>query len=154
MDIIVYNIYRIEYRRKIFIKMFLTKSEFDKIRPLQWCLKDFGGKLYNTTLSKTETELFWIDFMRHVFAPKFKQQFGVQSIPNFDQTQPVILTNDLELKLPDLLETAMYYGNNQTLPFSFSIDISHTFVFVVAMIIMFLLLIVAYLVKPSKSNFI
>ena len=102
--------------------MRLTKQEFARIRPLQWVLREYGGVAYNSPVDQTSTRLFWLDFMRYVFAPKYAAQRGVTSINGFDTTQPVMLTDDLNLKLPTMLETAMYFANNQTLP-------SQTFVF-------------------------
>lgn len=96
--------------------MRLTGQEFARIRPLQWVLREYGGVAYNSPADQTSTRLFWLDFMRYVFAPKYAAQRGVTSINRFDTTQPVLLSDDLNLKLPTMLETAMYFANNQTLP--------------------------------------
>lgn len=118
--------------------MKLTLEEFNRIRPLQWHLKNYANKVYNTTINQTDTQLFWLDFMRFVFAPKFKSQYGITEITAFDQTQPVLVTDDLELVLPTDIETAMYYANNKTRPFKFSLNISKT----IAMIVGILLIVV------------
>lgn len=102
--------------------MRLSRQEFARIRPLQWVLREYGGVAYNSPADQTSTRLFWLDFMRNVFAPKYASQRGVTSINEFDATQPVMLSDDLNLKLPTMLETAMYFANNQTLP-------AQTFVF-------------------------
>lgn len=123
--------------------MHLTWQEFAKIRPLHWQLKYVGDMVYNTPASDVETELFWLDFIRLIFAPKYKQQYGVTSIQNFDQTQPVLITDSLELILPVEMETAMYYANNKTLPaFRFQTPFKQITVLIVAIVLM--LILVAY----------
>lgn len=121
--------------------MRLTRAEFNRIRPLQWNLKQYGHKVYNTPMTQTETQLFWLDFIRLVFAPKFKRQYGITRIPTFDQTQPVLLTDDLNLVLPASLETAMYYANNPTVPMSFSINVSQLSALVVGIVLILGLLV-------------
>lgn len=121
--------------------MKLTRSEFARIRPLHWQLKYVGNMVYNTPASDVETELFWLDFMRLIFAPKYKQQHGVTNIQNFDQTQPVLITDSLEILLPVQLETAMYYANNSTEPFRLRLPFSQLAVFVLAIIIMLTLVV-------------
>lgn len=96
--------------------MRLTNQEFALIRPLQWVLCEYGNVVYNTPVDQTSTRLFWIDFMRYVFAPKYGTQCGITSINDFDTTQPVLLSEDMNLKLPTILETAMYFSNNQRFP--------------------------------------
>ncbi|KAG8362560.1 pif-6 [Fopius arisanus] len=134
--------------------MRLTPEEFKKIRTLHWTVREVGDKLYNTTSNETDTALFWFDFMRNIFAVKFAQQSGVQLITDFDQTQPVLLSDDLQLHLPPQLETAMYYCHNKTLPFIFSINITHTNVFIMGMAILTIILIIDISAKPSLPPFI
>lgn len=134
------------------IAMRLTLDEFKKIRKLQWNLRSFGNKTYNTTINQTETQLFWLDFMRNVFAPKFKKQFGLTYISDFDQTQPVLLTDDLELKLPTQLETAMYFANNVTPPVTFAFNISQSIVTGLAIVTLIIILIL-HVLYSKKINF-
>lgn len=115
--------------------MQLTLEEFNRIRPLQWRLRVYAGKAYNTPVDETQTQLFWLDFIRLVFAPKFKQQNGITKILQFDQTQPVLMTDDLNLILPTQMETAMYFANNKTLPMKFSIPVNQIVILVVAVTI-------------------
>lgn len=132
--------------------MKLTSEEFKRIRPLQWSLKSFGKHVYNTTINQTETQLFWLDFMRLIFAPKFKTQFGIPSMENFDITQPVMITDDLELQLPTLVETAMYFANNKTLPMQFAVDIDQLFS-VIGSIFLIIALIIAEHFTSKKIKF-
>lgn len=132
--------------------MKLTLEEFKRIRPVQWYLKNYGKYVYNTTINQTETQLFWLDFMRLVFAPKFKTQFGITSLADFDITQPVLITDDLELKLPTQLETAMYFANNKTPPVNFSININQMLVMIVCIAI-FIVLIVGEHFVSKKIQF-
>lgn len=115
--------------------MQLTLEEFIRIRPLHWHTRVYGGKTYNTPVDEIQTQLFWIDFLRLVFAPKFKSQNGVQQINNFDYTMPVLITDDRRLVLPTQMETAMYFANNQTLPMKFSIPIKQITILVLAIVI-------------------
>lgn len=104
------------YRLAVVI-MRMTSEEFARIRPLQWVLRDYGGVAYNSPVDRTSTRLFWLDFIRCVFAPKYKAQRGVTSIHTaFDTSQPVMLSDGLDLKLPTMMETAAYFADNQTLP--------------------------------------
>lgn len=124
--------------------MKLTRAEFAKIRPLQWQLKYVGDMVYNTPASDVETELFWLDFMRLVFAPKYKLQNGVTDIRNFNQTQPVLITDSLELILPTQLESAMYYANNTTTPFRMQLPFRQLPVLIVAIIVLFIIVVVDF----------
>lgn len=121
--------------------MFLTRDEFERIRPLQWTLQNYGNKVYNTIGSRTETQLFWLDFMRLVFAPKYRKQYGIMTIQNFDKTQPVLLSDDLELIVPADIEMAMYYANNTTLPMNFVINTSQLVAMIVAFVAIAILII-------------
>lgn len=125
--------------------MKLTNEEFKRIRQLQWGLNEIGGKMYNTPSDSSQTQLFWLDFMKLVFAPKFKKQFGITHIDHFDVTQPVLMEDNLNLKLPTQLETAMYYANNTTLPMKFSIGISQTITFIVALVVLVALIVLNYM---------
>ncbi|AUQ44018.1 putative Ac68-like protein [Esparto virus] len=122
--------------------MKLTLDEFNLIRPLQWTLVNYGNKVYNTTVDQIETQLFWLDFIRLIFAPKYKLQVGITSISNFDQTQPVLLTDDLELFLPTQLETAMYFANNQkSPPMRYALNINQLIILIIGIILMIILFI-------------
>lgn len=132
--------------------MRLTPEEFNRIRPVQWSLKNYGYKVFNTTINQTETKLFWLDFMRLVFAPKFKKQNGITEISIFDLTQPVLITDDLDLLLPTNLETAMYYANNTTLPMKFMVNISKTFILILSIVMIFIL-IALNIIYGERLNF-
>lgn len=121
--------------------MFLTRDEFNRIRPLQWTIQNYGNTVYNTINGRTETQLFWLDFMRLVFAPKYTLQNGIITIDNFDQTQPVLLTDDLELILPNDIDLAMYYANNTTLPMKFIINIPKLIVLVMVLLTFIILIV-------------
>ncbi|KAI5630630.1 pif-6 [Venturia canescens] len=125
--------------------MKLTIEEFKRIRPLQWCLKEVDGKVYNTTINQTQTRLFWIDFMRLVFAPKYARQRGVTHIGDFEPDMPVLITNDLQLELPSVLETAMYYANNQTLPKIFSVSIPQLFILIIGIVFLLGILVLGHI---------
>ena len=108
--------------------------------------------MMNTPINQTFTQLFWLDFMRNVFAEKFKNQTGIQSIANFDITTPVLLSDDLELRLPTLLETVAYYANNKTPPVTFEIPISQTIVYILSMLFFAIVTIVALVRNPSSLD--
>jgi len=121
--------------------MKLSEHEFNLIRPLQWTLVNHGAKVYNTTANPTQTRLFWFDFMRLIFAPKFKKQYGITRVDNFDSTQPVLLTDDLELRLPTQIETICYFANNMdTLPMKFSTHITKSMTLIIAIILIILII--------------
>ncbi|ATZ81517.1 Ac68-like protein [Drosophila innubila nudivirus] len=121
--------------------MKLSEHEFNLIRPLQWTLVNHGSKVYNTTANPTQTRLFWFDFMRQIFAPKFKKQYGITRVDNFDSTQPVLLTDDLELRLPTQIETICYFANNMdTLPMKFSTHITKRLTLIIAIILIILII--------------
>ncbi|ATY70253.1 Ac68-like protein [Tomelloso virus] len=127
--------------------MKLTLEEFNRIRSVQWRMINYGKKVYNTTINQTETKLFWLDFMSLVFAPKFKTQYGVPSIAEFDITQPVLLTDDLELQLPTQIETAMYFANNTSIPIEFSAKIKQLIVVIVGVIVIILIVVAEHFVS-------
>lgn len=124
--------------------MKLTRDQFRMIRPLQWCLRSYGKHIYNTPIDQTQTQLFWLDFMQFIFAPRFKQQQGIQKLANFDQTQPVLLTDDLIITLPTELETVFYYADNKTLPIIFQVPCPQFVVMLLAFIILLFILFVDY----------
>lgn len=108
--------------------MFLTQFEFNnKIRKFKWHIKEIGNKNYYTLHGETDTHLFWYDFMKNIFAEKFKNQQAITNISVFDITQPVFITKDFELLLPSELETINYFSqNNKSSPFDkFILNISH-----------------------------
>lgn len=133
--------------------MRLTKEEFKRIRPIEWVVRDVGGQMYNVPINQTFTKLFWLDFMRNVFAPKFKQQNGITAIATFDLERMVMLTDDLELELPTPLETAMYYANNaDKLPINFMIPVLQIVPFALALMMLCVLLVVAIFVRPRDNS--
>jgi len=108
--------------------------------------------MYNTPTTLVQTRLFWLDFIRNIFAPLFKSQSAVTSIAKFDLEQPVLLTNDLQLVLPSQLETVVYYATNLTTPRKFSIDVSYTAVFVFSLLLLISLLVVSIAQKNGKFH--
>ena len=132
--------------------MKLSKADFAKIRPIEWIVKDVGGKLMNTPINQTFNQLFWLDFLRYVFAPRFKQQSGVNSVSSFDITMPVLITETMDLQLPTILETAIYYyENGERPPIEFKININQTLTMVIAILVLLCVLIFGCFVKPSNS---
>lgn len=93
--------------------MHLSREEFKRIRPLHWSLRTINNRAWYTLSSTVETQLFWLDFIRLVFAPRFAQQETVQEIGDFDQRQPVLLSENLELVLPADMESATFYESNR-----------------------------------------
>lgn len=121
--------------------MLLTKSQFGSIRTINWKLQSFADKTYYTAVNEIDTYLFWFDFMRNVFAPKFKSQQSVAFIAAFDMTQPVLLSPDFELKLPSLIESAIYYAENQKPSLPFSVPMSKKIIFALAELVLLVCLI-------------
>lgn len=92
--------------------MKLSIDEFKKIRTVQWSSKMMNdGTMYYTPIDTVSTNIFNLDLLRLVIAPKFQMQQAITNIPNFDPTQPVVLLPNLELKVSPDLETAMYFAN-------------------------------------------
>ena len=118
--------------------MLLSVDEFARIRPeLQWGLKEVAGRMYNTPQTQLDTQLFWLDFLRNVFAPRFAKQWGVVQLPNFDIDQPVFISDSLNLLLPTQLEMAVYYADNKDSPaVRFRANISQTSVLSIAVLIL------------------
>lgn len=133
--------------------MKLTLEEFKLIRPVQWRLMNCGTGMYNTPINQTDTQLFWLDFMSLIFAPKFKKQNGVPLITSFDITQPVLITDDLELKLPTQVETAVYFANNTYAPVQFSFNIGQILVAIISILIIIILVISEHFIgKKIKTE--
>lgn len=96
--------------------MKLTRVDLQQIRELRWIIKDAvgDGKPYYTLADETSTRLFWIDFLRYIFAPRFKSQMGITRINTFEITTPVILGLDLHLLLPTMMESVVHFAENST----------------------------------------
>lgn len=95
--------------------MKLSVDEFQKIRTIQWSNRIMDdGTMYYTPVDEISTNLFNLDLLRLIIAPKFKTQQAITNIPNFDPKQPVILLPNLELKVSPEVETAMYFANRST----------------------------------------
>lgn len=132
--------------------MRLSKAEFAKIRPIEWVVRDFGGRMMNTPANQTFTRLFWLDFLRYVFAPKFKRQLGVTKIASFDASSPVIMSDSLDLQLPTPLETAIYYAENADKPpIEFSVNVTQTIPMIIAIVLLLGIVLVAIFLKPIDS---
>ena len=103
--------------------MKLTQAEFkllNDVRPRQWTLKEYGTKVYHTLTLATEVKLFWLEFFTQVFHIKFKNQKNIHVIQNFDMTQPVLIDDELNLKLPSYLESVAFFADNKQLPVVFN----------------------------------
>lgn len=129
--------------------MKLTKKEFEQIRPLMWYKQQFGYEVYNTT---DTPQMFWFDFMKNVFAKYFKQQKAITQLSNIDVTQPVLMKNDLTLKLPLIMETVVYYAKNQQdLNVKCIINLSQKFILLFSLIIFVLLVFIKSYTKHSNA---
>lgn len=119
----------------------MTINEYRKIRPLQWAQRQIGDDVYYTPLNETYTRLFWNDFIRYIFAPKFAKQNSIKTISEFDVTQPALITADLSIRLPAILETIAYLGDNQdeSVATTFSIKISSNVALLISLVILILL---------------
>lgn len=96
--------------------MRLTARELALLRPFDWTIVHVGDRVYNSVVSEKQTRLFWLDFVRLVLVPKFRKQRGVTRLANMDLTQPVLLTDDLHLVVPDAIESIAYYADNMDSP--------------------------------------
>lgn len=114
--------------------MQLTVEEFHRIRKdLKWWQQQFGDEWYFVT---NKPELFWISFIPKVFLHYFKKQQTVTRLTNFDIHQPVLLTNKLQLKLPQEMERIINIAKTQDGPsFRISLPVSQYTVLVVALIV-------------------
>jgi hypothetical protein len=135
--------------------MLLTEEEFSWIRPLTWKSTVVGGRIYQTTADAIDTRLFWLDFLRLVFAPKYRRQGGITAITDFDVDRQVLLTDCLELMLPTEVETAMYYANNPTPPVTFEFSrISQTVVLFVTLAIIVLIVVASSVLRVPFARII
>lgn len=138
--------------------MILTEEQLNgQIRPLQWKLKEYNGKLYRTTLSMNDTQLFWIDFIRNIFVPLFSSQKAITRLPAFDTTTPVLLedvTNNLYLSTQ--LESVVYYAKNKDSPacifMPFGNAVSALIALLISIVIIVLLVCLAFLSRSSSSS--
>lgn len=132
--------------------MLLTIEEFNRIRPLRWSVKSFLNDRFNTT---DTPQLFWIDFIRKIFQPYYINQQTITNITNFDLNQIVLIDDNLNLKLPVELETAIYAARNQFLikPF-FSVGINKFIILLVIIVLMVIILIVDYSKYFQKYKYI
>lgn len=106
----------------------------------------------NTPANQTFTQLFWLDFLRYVFAPKFRRQVGITSITTFDITSPVLMSDTLDLQLPTPLETVVYYAENmEKPPIAFRINVPQILPFVVACIALLVILVFAVAINPRPT---
>lgn len=130
--------------------MKITEAEFQKIRPLQWSLKNFGDDTYYTVNNELDTQLFWIDFIKNVYAPRFANQRMITTINNFDYTQSVLFnTNTGEIILPSHLDVIDHASKVSALK-NVEFPIRMEMVLLVAMIFYFILAIVVFII-PYKN---
>lgn len=136
------------YRNSFRSEMLLTTEEFFRIRPLTWKSTVVGGRIYHTTADAIDTRLFWLDFLRLVFTPKYRWQDGITKMSEFDIDRQVLLTDSLELMLPTEAETAMYYASNPTPPVVFEFShISQTVVLYVALSIIAMIVLASFVLR-------
>lgn len=134
--------------------MILTKEEFKLLRPFNWTYRTYNSKIYNTIIGETQTRLFWLDFYRLIFAPKYAKQSGITSINDVDLTKPVLLSNELELIVsPELDAVAYFVDNADSPPIKFSTGLTQMPVLIVACVLLFILLIVT-LIFSSRTPFL
>lgn len=94
--------------------MRLTIDEFKTIRPIQWVSRmSNDDRIYYKPANETSAILFNLDLLRYVIAPKFSNQNAVVDIHNVDITVPTIMRPDLTVELPTVLETALYFAEQQ-----------------------------------------
>lgn len=135
--------------------MIMSIEEFKRIRPVKWSLKTIGYKTYQTVNNQTDTQLFWIDFLRLVFIQKFRAQKGLTELQNIDITQPILIDPEtLDIQLPDQMETVAYFANNQEpLKVLFNVNIPQIITLIVS-IILFILLGILHYKRPSAYSYI
>jgi hypothetical protein len=132
--------------------MYLSIDDFNKIRPLQWTIRNYNDISYHTVATETDTQLFWADFLRTIFAPRYAQQNAILYIDKFDQTQPVLLTDSMDLLLPNDIEVAMYYSiNRHEVPFQLMINVTMRTVLIVTIVIYIICLICYYALKFTNK---
>jgi hypothetical protein len=120
--------------------MQLTKEEFEKIRSFEWTHRSFNSKIYNTLINETQTRLFWLDFYRLIFAPKYAKQTAITSINDVDLSRPVLLDDNLDLIVSPEIESVAYFVDNQmSPPVKFTTGINQMSVLIVALILLVLI---------------
>jgi hypothetical protein len=130
--------------------MKITQAEFDKIRSFQWSLETVGGQVYYTIRNEIDARLFWLDFFYYIFADKFKSQSVVTRITAFDATQTVRLDPaKMDILLPNNLEVVAHILQTMN-ERPFSVPVSLTVSFIIAVIAFILLLIYWFVVGKSK----
>lgn len=122
--------------------MILTLEEFKKIRKLNWYTTKINNKLYNTT---NQSELFWLDFVKNVFLPYYKKQNAVLKINDFKLTDPVYITDGLELLLPTPLESAVYYAKSESGLLQFSFDMPQILIVFISILVYIISIILVYI---------
>lgn len=119
--------------------MYLTEEEFKRIRgPFDYTIREINGVVYKTLTNIESIHLFWLDFLKYIFAPKYKRQDAIIDIPSFDLSYPVLITKDQNLLLPPILETAMHFSNNRNSQSPFILN--HCRILVVFIISIFILI--------------
>lgn len=92
--------------------MRLTVEEFSALRPIQWTSRvSLDKRIYYTAVNATYTRLFNLDVLRKIIAPKFASQTAIVRLNNYNIDRPIVLRSDLELELPDDVETVVYFAN-------------------------------------------
>lgn len=135
--------------------MRLTPEQFQTIvkgRNFTWTKKDVGGVMYNSLTNQTDTKLFWLAFFKLVFLPKFKTQKAVTRISEFDMSQPVLITDELQLSAPTMVDTVFYFADYAESPMSFRTGIPITTVFFGALVFFFMFILLSFFV-PNRTKF-
>lgn len=132
--------------------MKLSAAEFELIRPVQWSLIPYANKSYYSVNNELDRRLFWNDFMKFVFAPKFAKQNIINVINEFDNTQSVLFDPDTgEIKLPPSLEVVNHATKIKSFePLQF--PITTQFVLVIAIIVYLILGVYLMYAKKYTNN--
>lgn len=134
--------------------MILNESLLKLIRSdIYWSLKTYNDELYYTINDAVSVKLFWIDFLRNIFAKKFQNQYGIQNVSNFDLNEPVLIkVSNFDLKLPQILESIFYFSDYKQNEKTFVIKNLTLKFSLIMTIIIYVILLVLILILPSFST--
>lgn len=130
--------------------MKLTLEQFKKIRSdLHWSLttgSEGSDEIYYTLNSKSDTMLFWYDFMRFIFIDDvLKKQNVIQRITTFSQNTKVLLEkNTMNLILPlSIMEAAVHFASTSQMKPAFLIKLKMNTIMMFAFLFYIVLLSIA-----------
>lgn len=138
--------------------MKLTVEEFNTLRPIQWTSRvSLDNRIYYTAVNATYTRLFNLDLLRKIIAPKFASQMAIVRLNNYNIDRPIMLRPDLELELPDDVETAMYFAkaveNRDDLTKNYNSKVTMQTVNIVAAVLFAIIALISILVRATPSAF-